>query len=120
MKIRTLTDLAHHMYNTGTPQEMELAKEILVLIDDQKELESLREICEDLERYAKGVGDPARQVEWLGDRSDMLAEIEEALTLAGYPCTGFTSADDQVKALIEQLPPRVLQATDGTALEYDL
>ncbi len=118
MKIRTLTDLAHRMYNTGTPQEMELAKEILVLIDDQRELESLREICEDLEKRAKGVGDPARQVEWLGDRSDMLAEIEESLTDAKILPNGTDDAADAVKRILGML--EVDAHTDAVGLEYDL
>jgi len=120
MKIRTLTDLAHHMYNTGTPHEMELAKEILVLIDDQKELENLREICEDLEKRAKGVGDPARQIEWLGDRSDMLAEIEESLTDAKILPNGTDDAADAVKRLIRLAETVAELASRPDELEYDL
>lgn len=124
MKIHSLTEFAHNLYNTGTPRDMEFAKEILILIDFEQNSRH-DEICEDLEKYAKGQGDPLRQVEWLGDRSNMLAEIEEALTEAKILPDGTDDAADAVKKIIELLdlwPKAMHAAMDGapSPLKYDL
>lgn len=123
MKIFSLKEFAHNLYNTGNTQEMEFAKEILGNLDF---VENSRhdEICEDLDTYAKGRGEPIKQVEWLGDRSNLLEEIEDHLTNAGYVAKGTDDTADEINKLIDLVldmqAALVVEETGKPALEYDL
>lgn len=102
MKIRTLREFAQNLYHTGTTQDMEFAKEIMSLIDFEENSRH-DEICEDLEKYAKGIGEPIKQVEWLGDRSNLLADIEQTLENFGHKPTGTDDSHDAVTKICEAL-----------------
>lgn len=128
MKPLDLREYAMKLYNQGNSAEMELAKEILDLIIFE-ENSRFDEICESLDDYAKGWDDRVKQVEHLGDRSNLLAEIEQTLAAAGYAPTGTDDANDVIVRLVECAEflqseidalnaPDVVPAVAG--LEYDL
>jgi hypothetical protein len=91
----------------------DFADEILELVELEKEVaEPYSELCVDLDNYAPKAleGKPEKAVEWLGDRSNLLEEIEKALTDAGR----MISKADALEAVKDLL--------DSTAdlQEYDL
>lgn len=69
------------------------------------------ELCRDVEHYTKESGEDAikRRIEWLGDRSHLLDELEEKIREADPKFKG--CIDAALVALISKLPPK---------LEYDL
>jgi hypothetical protein len=82
----------------------DFADEILELVELEKEVaEPYSELCVDLDNYAPKAleGKPAKAVEWLGDRSNLLEEIEKLLEDAGRK----GDVDDVVKAMLEELTP---------------
>lgn len=81
----TLREFADNLRMSGDWREAEFADEILTLIDIEEEVsEPYGTLCDDLEHYApEHRGNPAKALEWVGDRSNLLAEIEEQLKEAG-------------------------------------
>lgn len=77
----------------------EFADEILVLTTLEDDVaEPYLTLCGDLEHYAKGSGKKkhTQMLEWLGDRSNLLGDIEDDLERAGYD----GDADDSIKGMI--------------------
>lgn len=113
----TLKEFAEHLRVTGNWREVEFANEILELVHLEEEVaEPYAELVGDVEHLAPDnlKDKPAKVVEWLGDRSAVLAEIEKHLSEAGLDvgANGLPiDADDAVKDLIATLPE---------PLEYDL
>lgn len=91
MTPHNLEEFAQELRRKGDFREVEIADEILALIDIEEEVaEPYSELCGDLEHYAPdGLKDkPAKVVEWLGDRSQELDEVralfsEEELSESG-------------------------------------
>ena len=82
MEPLTLKEFAENLRLSGSWREMEFADEILQLITLEDDVaEPYSELCGDLEHAAPdGLKEkPAKALEWLVDRSDMLGEIEKAL-----------------------------------------
>lgn len=106
-----LRDFAEKLYVSGTAQEMQIANDILFYIDFDM-TESYHELCEEIDYYLKD-GPPLKEygakVEYLGDRSNLLQEIEdeidsdytERLKMAGIEAT---DVDDIIRALLDRLP----------------
>lgn len=117
MQPLTLKEFAQQLRMDGC----EFADEIFDLIDLEEEIaEPYGNLCYDIEQYAKDFSNPddaSKALEWLGDRSNLLAEIEKALDEDGR--TGDT--DDQVKAMLETLSNihDIIGAAD-TATDEDL
>jgi hypothetical protein len=111
MRPLNLKEFAEDMRRKGDIRDTDLADEILALIDIEEEVaEPYSTLCHDIEHYAKDYSNPddaEKALEWVGDRSNLLAEIEELLKASGR--TG--DVDDEIKRLIENAPP---------AMEYDL
>ncbi len=86
----------------GDDPGAKFADEILALIDLEADVaEPYFTLCDDIKHHTdkRVEGDEAKRVEWLGDRSDLLDEIDELLKGDGR--TG--DPDDEVKALIGSL-----------------
>jgi hypothetical protein len=93
---------------SGDFRQADLADELLAALDLQPVVDEFVELCDDLDHYAEALkGKPAKQVEWLGDRSDTLTEIADELAKHGL--TG--DIVEEVDKLIALIPPK---------LEYDL
>lgn len=100
MKPLNLEEFATELRRKGDWRESEFGDEILTLIDSEPELEFLDELRGDIAHYAKEFSNPddaSKALEWVGDRSNLLGEIEKALDKDGR--TG--DVDDQVKALLD-------------------
>lgn len=123
-----LREFAEKLYVSGTAQEAEFAKEILENLDFVETAEHL-ELCEDIEHYTKGAkckSDPRSQVEWLGDRSDLLDEIEEkfadrpqALAYIGESWKAEKDAADLVESLLDTVEAAA-EALEVEGLEGEL
>jgi hypothetical protein len=75
-----LKEFAEDMRRKGDIRDADLADEILALVDIEEEVaEPYSNLCDDLAHYApEGLKEnPAKAVEWLGDRSHELDEIRE-------------------------------------------
>jgi hypothetical protein len=111
----TLEEFAQELRRKGDFREAKFADEILTLMDIEAEVaEPYSELCGDIEHYCPNNETPQRALEWLGDRSNLLAQIEEQLKEAGLDvgANGLPiDADDAVKDLIAALPD---------PMEYDL
>lgn len=109
MRPLNLKEFAEELRRKGDYREVDFADEILALIDIEEEVaEPYSTLCHDIEHYAEKFSNPddaEKALEWVGDRSNLLAEIEELLKTSGR--TG--DVDDEIKKLIENAPP-----------EYDL
>lgn len=95
-----LREWAEQLRVKGTSRQVDFADEILKLIDLEDEVaEPYADLCEDLEYYAPDnlKDDPAKTVEWLGDRSALLDEVRDKLNKHGL--TG--DVDDEVRDLCE-------------------
>jgi hypothetical protein len=113
-----LKEFAEELRRKGSGREVDFADEILDLLDIEEEVaEPYSTLCGDIEHYAKDFSNPddaAKALEWIGDRSNLLKEIEDQLKEVGRDkgANGLPiDADDAVKDLIATLP----QPT-----EYDL
>jgi hypothetical protein len=121
MRLQSLQEFAQELRRGGDIRQADMADEILALIDIEEEIaEPYGNLCSDIEHYAKGFSNPddaAKALEWLGDRSNLLKEIEEELAEDGR--TGDT--DDQIKAMLETLAfiRNIIGAPD-TATDEDL
>jgi hypothetical protein len=111
MKPLNLQEFAEELRRKGDWREADFADEILALLDIEEEVaEPYSTLCHDIEHYAKDYSNPddaEKALEWVGDRSNLLGEIEELLKASGR--TG--DVDDEIKKLIENAP---------AAMEYDL
>lgn len=105
MKPLNLEEFAEELRRKGDWREADFADDILALVDIEAEVaEPYGELRSEIEHYAKDGGfsnpdDALKAAEWLGDRSNLLQEIEEELTKAGHK----GDADDVVKAMIGTL-----------------
>lgn len=97
MRPLNLKEFAQQLRTEGHP----FADEILDLIDIEEEVaEPYSELCADLDHYVPAnPGKPDKQLEWLGDRSALLSEIQDEL--AKDDRTG--DVDDIVKGMIADL-----------------
>lgn len=121
MRPLNLQEFAEDMRRKGDIRDADLADEILALIDIEQDVaEPYSTLCCDIEHYAKDFSNPddaAKALEWIGDRSNLLKEIEEELDKDGR--TGDT--DDQVKALLETLAKiRDIIGVPDTATDEDI
>lgn len=122
MKPLTLQEFAEDMRRKGDIRQADMADEILALIDIEADIaEPYSNLIVDLEIYAPTElnGKPEKAMEWLGDRSNMLADIEAAIDASNaLPKAGANGIpinrdpDDAVKELLEAL--------DAAKPEYDL
>jgi hypothetical protein len=105
MKPLNLQEFAEELRRKGDYREVEFADEILALIDIERDVaEPYSDLCYDIEQHAKNGGysnpdDALKSVEWLGDRSNMLANVEKLLEEAKRP----GDVDDVIKAMLEEL-----------------
>lgn len=98
MRPLNLEEFAQQLRLEGHP----FADEILVLTALEEQVANpFFDLCDDLNHHAPdGLKDkPEKQVEWLGDRSHLLAEIEKQLQDAGRD----GDADDIVKEMLDEL-----------------
>lgn len=120
MKPLDLKEFAEGLRTSGDWREADFATEILDLLDLEEEVaEPYSNLCDDLNHYApESLADkPEKQCEWLGDRSNLLEEIEKELDKDGR--TGDT--DDQIKEMLETLDNiRVALGLPETATDEDL
>lgn len=129
MQPHTLKEFAEQLRLSGDYREAEFADEILTLIDLETDVaEPYWDLCADLDHSAPVdlKGNPAKAMERLNDRSDVLAEIEKHLTnaqeMAGLEGLS-KDADDVVRELLETISEaeEILDnaelATDATFLE---
>lgn len=83
----------------------DFADDILELVELEKEVaEPYRALCDDIQHYAQDFSnrdDAAKALEWIGDRSNLLEEIEKLLEEAGRK----GDADDVIKAMLVELTP---------------
>lgn len=102
MRPLNLKEFAEGLRRKGDIRDADLADEILALLDLEEEVaEPYSNLLVDLENAVpKDLRDkPEKAMEWLGDRSNLLAEIEKALEEAGHK----GDADDVIKGLIGTL-----------------
>jgi hypothetical protein len=89
-----LKEFAEDMRRKGDIRDTDFADEILALLDIEADVaEPYSDLCFDIENYAKDFSnrdDAPKALEWLGDRSNMLAEIEKHLAEAGHAATPTT------------------------------
>lgn len=111
MRPLTLKEFAQQLRAEGN----EFADEILDLLDVEEEVaEPYGELCSDLEHYApEHRGNPNKALEWLGDRSNLLKEIEDQLKDDGRD----GDADDVIKEMLGTLAEaeEILEATGWPA-----
>lgn len=104
MKPHTLEEFAQDLRIKGDYREADFADEILALIDIEEEIaEPYGNLCSDIEHYAKEFSNPddaAKALEWIGDRSDLLKEIEDALKDDGHEPEGTADTADAVRELL--------------------
>ena len=95
----TLDEFAKVLRATGDYRESEFGTEILELLDLREIEEAYGELCGDIEHAAPDSlkDKPLKALEWLTDRSAVLAEIEEQLDDSWRT----KDADDEVKALLD-------------------
>lgn len=107
MKALTLEEFAQDMRRGGDIRQADMADEILALIDIEEDCaEPYSDLCADIAHYAKEFSNPddaAKALEWIGDRSDLLKEIEDALTENGREPEGTDNAADTVKHLLKDM-----------------
>ncbi len=119
MKPADLREFAEKLYLTA-PRHEEFAKEILELLDmEENSIEA--EMIEELEHHCQAVPaikDQLKMIEYLGDRDDVLTEIEKKITDTapilrrwGIPARAIKDVDDTVGDLLDLL--------DGVELELN-
>lgn len=100
MTPHTLEEFAQELRLKGDFREVEFADEILALLDIEEEVaEPYSTLCYDIEQYAEGFSNPddaAKALEWIGDRSNLLREIEKEIEDASRK----GDVDDVVKELL--------------------
>jgi hypothetical protein len=120
MRPLDLKEFAEDMRRKGDIRDTDFADEILALLDIEADVaEPYSDLCFDIENYAKDFSnrdDAPKALEWLGDRSNMLAEIEKHLAEAGHE----GDADDAVKAVLRDLEEAREVLTENGLREYDL
>lgn len=111
MKPADLREFAEKLYVTA-PRHEEFAKEILELLDREEDSVEA-EMIEELEHHCpEGMHgkDPLKMIEYLGDRDDVLLEIEKKITDTapilrrwGIPARAIKDVDDTVGDLLDLL-----------------
>lgn len=111
MKPADLREFAEKLYLTA-PRHEEFAKEILELLDREEDSVEA-EMIEELEHHCpEGMHgkDPLKMIEYLGDRDDVLLEIEKKITDTapilrrwGIPARAIKDVDDTVGDLLDLL-----------------
>jgi hypothetical protein len=100
MRLQSLQEFAQELRRGGDIRQADMADEILALIDIEEEIaEPYGNLCSDIEHYCPNNETPQRALEWLGDRSNLLKEIEEKLAEDGR--TG--AVDDVVRELLGEI-----------------
>lgn len=102
MKPLDLKEFAEELRRKGVGPEIEFATEILDLLDLEEEVaEPFNDVCTELDHYAPEslTGRPQRQAEWLGDRANLLTEIEEQFRKAKRD----GDIDDVVRDTLDEL-----------------
>lgn len=113
MKPADLREFAEKLYLTA-PRHEEFAKEILELLDREEDsveaemIEELEHQCQNTD--ASKVKTPLQMIEYLGDRDDVLTEIEKKITDTapilrrwGIPARAIKDVDDTVGDLLDLL-----------------
>lgn len=104
MKPLNLEEFAEELRLKGDSREIDFADMILQLLDIEKDVaEPYWNLCDDIEHYAKDFTHPtdaAKALEWIGDRSDLLKEIEDALKDGGREPEGTADTADAVRELL--------------------
>lgn len=99
----TLEEFAQELRRKGNWREAEFADEILALLDIEEEVaEPYGNLCADIENYAKDFSNPddaAKALEWIGDRSNLLADVEKQIKDANRE----GDVDDVVRELLGTL-----------------
>lgn len=120
MKPHTLKEFAENLRITGDWRETEFATEILDLLDIETEVaEPYSDLCCDIENYAKNFSNPddaSKALEWIGDRSNLLTEIEDQLKEAKRD----GDVDDIVKEMIGTLADAeaILEAAGWPGMDF--
>lgn len=130
MRPRTLEEFAEELRRKGDFYEMEFADEILMLVDIETEVaEPYSDLCADIELYAADYSNPTdaiKALEWVGDRSNLLKELEELLAAEGY---ADCDPDDALRNIFEKLDSlestlndlqALIDAQPNGKLTYDL
>lgn len=98
-----LEEFAQQLRVSGDYQEAEFADEILYLFDlDEEVAQPYNDLCDDIRHYAPEAlkEQPAKALEWLGNRS---AELEEIYDLFSADELGGENIPDQIKERFEAL-----------------
>lgn len=106
MKALTLEEFATNLRVRGDWRESDFGTEILELIDMRETVEEpYYTLCDDVAHYAPAdlKENTPRALEWLGDRSGLLEEIERQFTDAGREPEGTEDVGDVVRGLLEDL-----------------
>jgi hypothetical protein len=119
MRPLNLQEFAEDMRRKGDIRDADMADEILALLDIEAEVaEPYSDLCADLENCApKGLAEqPAKALEWVIDRSNLLLEIEGHLKEAkrdGDP-------DDAVKELLGTMADAeaILEAAGWPGMDF--
>jgi hypothetical protein len=124
MRSQSLEEFAEDMRRKGDIRDADLADDILALIDIETEVaEPYSDLCDELNwDVPEGLKDkPEKALEYLRDRSNMLADIEKLIAESdALPKTGPNGlpikrdTDDAIRELLEALAER------PEPLEYDL
>lgn len=111
MKPADLREFAEKLYVTA-PRHEEFAKEILELLDREEDSVEAGMIKELEHHCPEGMHgkDPLKMIEYLGDRDDVLLEIEKKITDTapilrrwGIPARAIKDVDDTVGDLLDLL-----------------
>lgn len=122
MRPLNLQEFAEELRRKGDPREAEFATEILDLLQVEEECaEPFSDLCYDIAHYAKGYDHAEiapKALEWIGDRSNLLKQIEEELDKDGRS----GDVDDQVKQLIETVASirNILSLEEGTDEDLEI
>lgn len=120
MKPYTLEEFAEELRRKGDYREFEFADEILALLDIEEAVaEPYSTLCHDIEHYAEKFSNPddaEKALEWVGDRSNLLAEIEDQLKEAKRP----GDVDDEIKEMIGTLADAeaILEAAGWPGMDF--
>lgn len=119
MKPLDLREFAEDMRRRGDIRDADLADEILALIDIEEEVaEPYSTLCLDISFLVpKALEDnPAKSVDWLGDRSNLLTDIEQQLADAKRP----GDVDHVIKEMIGTLADaeKILEAAGWPGMDF--
>jgi hypothetical protein len=102
MRPANLQEFGELLYAQGKGQEADFGAEICDMIANDMG-EEYADLCNDLDdclpKESLFIGKPAKAIEWLGDRVNLLVELEDTLEKNGYE----GDADDALDRLISDL-----------------